>query len=202
MSQFHDARAQICAMHMQSTADLMQLMEGFFSNIEDGLFELAFREKDRERQRQSVELMRELRSRRTQLLNSFGKKLRGAQKDWFTETQTPDGDRWAVAVRMASKSEGHFGPLLERMALAVRDDSGETAETVESGETGEWVNLPLSPRKVAYLFVTSCGNFESDPQVLAFVNELFSRFVLDRLGGVYAQFLEGFEADCLKAQSA
>ena len=42
----YDPRNVFTAMHHKVTGELLQLMDGFYSNIEDGLFELAFRGSD------------------------------------------------------------------------------------------------------------------------------------------------------------
>ena len=75
MRQNVDPRNLISAMHYQAAGELMRLLDGFYSNIEDGLFELAYSNDDNRQQRNTIELMRELRLRREHLLKVFGKRL-------------------------------------------------------------------------------------------------------------------------------
>ena len=53
MDQQYDPRNVLTAMHHKVTGELLHLMDGFYSNIEDGLFELAFRDDDDSEQRHS-----------------------------------------------------------------------------------------------------------------------------------------------------
>jgi hypothetical protein len=78
-----DPRNTFAAVHQQVTAELLHLMDGFYSNIEDGLFELAFRDGDESKQRHCFELMREMRFRRTNLVKTFAKRMERGVTDWF-----------------------------------------------------------------------------------------------------------------------
>ena len=73
-----DPHRPIMTMHDLVTVEVTGLMEGFYSNLEDGLFELAYRNADPEYQRYCFELMRELRYRRPLLMSTFTASLKGA----------------------------------------------------------------------------------------------------------------------------
>ena len=83
-----DPKNLLSTMHFQARGELMRLMDGFYSNIEDGLFEHAFNNDSADQQRQTVELMRELRFRREHLLKTFGKRMKNAVQAWFGDDQT------------------------------------------------------------------------------------------------------------------
>ena len=71
MDRSMDPRNVFTAMHQHVTAEILHLMDGFYSNIEDGLFELAFRGEDEDKQRHCFDLMREMRYRRTNLIQTL-----------------------------------------------------------------------------------------------------------------------------------
>ena len=73
MGQTNDPRNVFTAMHHRVTGELLHLMDGFYSNIEDGLFELAFRNNDHNQRKRCFDLMREMRYRRTSLIQTFAK---------------------------------------------------------------------------------------------------------------------------------
>ena len=71
--------------------------------------------------------------------------------------------------------------------------------------------LPVSPEQISYHFVMSCRNVQFDKESVEVVQDLFHRFVLDRLGGIYgvmnskleeAGFLTVRELEGLAATSA
>ena len=68
-----DPKNLLTALHYQASGELMRLMDGFYSNIEDGLFEMAYATDQEPQQRKTIDLMRELRFRREHLLKTFGK---------------------------------------------------------------------------------------------------------------------------------
>jgi len=88
MQQNVDPRKLLGAMHFQASGELMRLLDGFFSNIEDGLFELAYSNSDGSQQRKTIELMREMRFRREHLLKTFGKRMQRSVHSWFDEDLT------------------------------------------------------------------------------------------------------------------
>ena len=66
-----DPRNMLSALFYEAAGELTKLMDGFYSNIEDGLFELAYANNDGEHQKRVIELMRELRFRREHLMGTF-----------------------------------------------------------------------------------------------------------------------------------
>ena len=78
-----DVRAAFNALHHNVTGELLRLIDGFYSNIEDGLFELAYRTDDDGQRRRCFDLMRELRFRRTGLVKAFARNLDRYRTLWF-----------------------------------------------------------------------------------------------------------------------
>jgi len=181
MDQKYDPRNVLTAMHHKVTGELLHLMDGFYSNIEDGLFELAFRDDDDAEQRHCFDLMREMRYRRTNLIQTFAKRMQKSLEGWFTDIPpaTDHHDEFAaLAGKMSEKCSSHFNMLLqnivERTAYATERDTRR-------------MELPISPYHISYCFVLSCRSLEFDKHSIEIVQELFSRFVLDRLGSVYGE---------------
>ena len=166
------------AIHARASGELLRLLDGFYSNIEDGLFELAFRNESKTQQRQTVELMRELRFRRKHLIKTFGKRVQLAGVGWYGKADYgPEMiEERMMANGMAAKCRAHFGPVLQSIA----DRTHAATDQLMSREA-----LPLSPEEVSYHFVMSCRSVKFDKHSIAVVQDLFCRFVLDRLGAIY-----------------
>ena len=182
MGQNVDPRNFLTAMHHKVTGELLHLMDGFYSNIEDGLFELAYRNEDDAQQRRCFDLMRELRYRRSNLIQTFAKRMQKGIDGWFNDDFDCAAEEGAgftsLADAMAEKCASHFGGLLQN--ITERTAYGTGRDPLK-------VNLPIGPFQVAYNFLVSCRSLEFDEQAIEIVQELFGRFVLDRLGVVYGE---------------
>lgn len=180
MGRSTDPRNVFTAMHQQVTAELLHLMDGLYSNIEDGLFELAFRDEDEAKQRRCFDLMRELRYRRTNLIQTFAKRMQRGVTDWFYQpphtVRRESDDQLPQARALAGKCASHFGILLQSIAERAAYGTGHTVAPED---------LPISPTRVAHCFLVSCRALKFDEQAIATVQELFGRFILDRLGAIY-----------------
>lgn len=179
-----DPRATLAELHRYTISEVLGLVEGLYLNIEDGLFELADRDPEMHRQERCFNLMRELRFRRSCLVRNFTGSMQSLTRYWFVD------ESWAVepqafgdqlAVRMtdvAGKSDQHFTGLLrlitERACHATNVDSKALNE------------LPIGPWAISQAFVQSCRSLCMDPESIELVLHLFSRFVLERLGQIYA----------------
>jgi hypothetical protein len=187
-------------MHHRVTGELLHLMDGLYSNIEDGLFELAFRSRKDDQKRRCFDLMREMRFQRSRVVQNFARRLQGAFEAWLTGkggVRTPDAQTERMAHKCASHFSGVLQNLAERTASALGCDDDHTV-------------LPIGPHQIASHFVASMRALEFDDESIEIVEELFSRFVLERLGGVYGEcnqrleragFLTGSEAQALEAQA-
>ena len=113
MGQERDPRNIFTAMHHKATGELLHLMDGFYLNIEDGLFEYAYTHEDDEaQQRASFDLMRELRYRRSNLIQAFSKRMQRGLYYWFGEKQEFDTEYDVhfdeMARQMSEKCSAHF----------------------------------------------------------------------------------------------
>ena len=187
MGQPNDPGNTFSAMHHKMTGDLLHLMDGFYSNIEDGLFELAFRNNDHSQRKRCFDLMREMRYRRGSLIQTFAKRLQRVGEAWTGESQLPaqNPDLAAQAKQMAEKCHSHFGPLLRSIRERAAYGSDQEVKTFE---------LPVSPYQVSYQFVASCQSLDFDKQAIDIVQNLFARFVLDRMGGIYGDCNRALES--------
>jgi len=181
MGHMGDPRNVITSMHHKVTGELLHLMDGLYSNIEDGLFELAYRHEGNEaQQRRSFDLMREMRFRRSNLIQAFAKRMQRGLEYWFGDKFEYDTEYDvefdAMARNMSEKCSAHFNILLrnvvERTAYA-------------TNRKPENVSIPISPYQVSYNFLASCRSLDFDRHSIELVQDLFARFVLDRLGPVY-----------------
>jgi hypothetical protein len=164
------------------TGELLRLLDGFYSNTEDGLFELAYRAGEEGQRRRCFDLMRELRLRRAGLVKNFARAMDGLGERWHGgASYEPDveiGSGFEVlAVRMAEKSTAHFAGVLNAIA--------ERAEVAGTRRFDATADLPISPRQIALAFVRSCRSLRFDEASIEIVQQLFSRFVLDCLGSAY-----------------
>lgn len=169
------------AMHHKATGELLHLMDGLYMNIEDGLFEFAYRHEDDEaKQRACFDLMRELRYRRSNLIQSFAKRMQRGLDYWLSDKLEFDTEYDVhldqVAQKMSEKCTAHFALLLSQI--------GERSATA-SGRTPEEVKIPISPYQIAYNFLATCRSLDLDNEAIGIVQNLFERFVLDRLGNIY-----------------
>lgn len=178
-----DVRAAFNALHHNVTGELLRLIDGFYSNIEDGLFELAYRTNDDGQRRRCFDLMRELRFRRTGLVKAFARNLDRYRTLWF-DIDTSAGPEAStgkelddLVLRMAEKSTSHFSGVLSCIA--------ERAEIATGRAFAGPYDLPISPLRIARAFVVSCRSLKFDHASIEIVQDLFSRFVLDSLGGIY-----------------
>lgn len=166
--------------HTHATSELTRLMDGFYHNVEDGLFEMAYANQDQSQQRHAVELMRELRSRRKQLVRTFKKRIQTSGQAWMgTPTDGPElMEERMMANNMAGKCASHFGPVLQTIAE-------RTAHATQHQVAR--AHLPISPEEVSYSFLITCRSVKFEKEAIDMVQSLFGRFVLDRLGSMYGQ---------------
>ncbi len=178
MGQSTDPRNLFSAMHHRMTGELLHLMDGFYSNIEDGLFELAFRNDSHAQRKRCFDLMREMRYRRTSLVQTFAKRMQRAGDAWMGDRHLPaqNPQLRTSAKAMAEKCHSHFGPLLRCIRERAAYGSDQDVDTLQ---------LPISPFQVSYQFLASCQSLDFDRDALEIVQNLFARFVLDRMGGIY-----------------
>jgi hypothetical protein len=171
--------------HQVVTAQLVRLMDGFYWNIEDGLFELASRGDDESQRRRCFDLMRELRFRRSSLMNSFARAMDRNRELWFKSDsldlarETTTSRLELLVMQLAEKSRAHFSGVLQLI--------GERASQVTGVEYHGLEAIPISPEQISRAFVLSCRSLKLDDASIQIVVQLFSRFVLDRLGNVYGE---------------
>ena len=82
----------------------------------------------------------------------------------------------SLARGMSKKSTSHFNVLLQ--------DIAERTAAATNRLTAD-VNVPVSPYQISYNFLASCRSLDFDKSSVELVQELFERFVLDRMGSVY-----------------
>ena len=189
--QQNDPQSMIYAMHREVTGQILNLLDGLYSNVEDGLFELAYRSADDGQRRRCFDLMRELRFRRGGLVKGFARIMDKTREQWFDtftdESVQQEHSMDEVIMRLAEKSQSHFGGVLQSIS--------ERTAVATGRDFAPYDEVPISPRRVSHAFVRSCRSLKLDDASIEIVLELFGRFVLDGLGNIYG--------DCnLKLQAA
>jgi hypothetical protein len=179
-----DPLSVIRDLHQVVTAQLVRLMDGFYWNIEDALFELASRSDDDLQQRRCFDLMRELRFRRSSLMNNFARAMDRTHELWSKPAEPRTGEPSQNSLEglimfVAEKSRAHFGGVLQLI--------GERASQATTIEYPQVQDVPISPDHIARAFILSCRSLQLDDASIEIVVHLFSRFVLDRLGNVYGE---------------
>jgi len=173
--------------HYKATNQILALMDGFYSNIEEGLFELAHITGEDEQRRRCFDLMRELRFRKSGLLKNFNRTLDRYRVMWFSgessnvssrQSGNVPNDLRSLIDEMAQKSYSHFSGLLTIIAERVSD---ATSSPIHASA------LPISPMNVSKAFVISCRSLRMDTASIEIIQNLFGRFVLDSLGSVYGE---------------
>src|SRR6056297_2889460 len=147
MDQQLDPGNVFTAMHHRVTGEILHLMDGLYSNIEDGLFELAYRTREEAQKRRCFDLMREMRFQRSRVVQNFARRLQGAFDTWVAggDHEGPDA-HYEQARRMAHKCSAHFSGVLqsltERASFALDRDMERTS-------------LPMGPHQVSCHFIES-----------------------------------------------
>jgi hypothetical protein len=205
MGNSYDPAKVISALHHRVTGELLHLMDGLYANIEDGLFELAYRASDETRKRRYFDLMREMRYRKSSLVQGYARRMQHAQELWYrpeTAQEQFDPEVQVRAARMAERCMSHFGSLLRNIA----ERTGYALE-----RDPDVASLPIGPRQIAGNFLMTMRALRFDQHSIEVVQELFNRFVLDRLGQVYGDcnvrlqdvgFLTRSEAEALNRARA
>jgi len=168
----------ISALHHRVTGELLHLMDGLYANIEDALFELAYRVPEESRKRRYFDLMREMRYRKSSLVQGFARRMQQAHESWFRpETrQSFDADIAARADQMAQRCTAHFEGVLRNLSERVANALNVPADPAA---------MPISPQQVGANFLVTMLALRFDEHGIVIVQDLFGRFVLDRLGPVY-----------------
>ncbi len=178
--QLRDPRDVLGKVHRLLTGELLRLMDGFYNNIEESLFELAYQSEDDSQRRRCFDLMRELRFRRSGLIKHFARSIDKYRSLWFKDDLLPElkagQDLEAIVMRMADKTSSHFEGVLQAIAERVGHATQRQLAVC---------NMPIAPKSVAMAFVVSCRSLRMDTASIEIVQQLFSRFVLDGLGAVY-----------------
>ncbi len=179
-----DSRSTLVELHRYTIHEVLGLVEGLYSNIDDGLFELADRDPEGLQRERCFNLMREMRFRRSALVSNFTRSMQSLDRFWFVDDSwepvclTQGGELAKRLATLTSKSDSHFAGLLrlitERACHATNVDSKAPHD------------LPIGPSAISQSFVLSCRSLCMDEESIDLVLHLFSRFVLDRLGQVYA----------------
>ncbi len=179
MDQQFDPSNVFTAMHHRVTGELLHLMDGLYSNIEDGLFELAFRARDQEQKRRCFDLMREMRFQRSRVVQNFAKRLQSSFDGWLVPGErSASDDLDPQAQRMAHKSALHFSGALKSLSERAAYGLGRDVDPT---------SLPMGPYQIARHFIGAMKALQFDESAIEIVQELFSRFVLERLGSVYGE---------------
>ena len=134
------------------------------------------------RQRAAFDLMRELRYRRSKMIQSVARRMQRGLDYWLEDKLEFDTEYDVhldqTAQRMSEKVSAHFRNLLG--AISERTASASGRRLVD-------VQLPISPYQITYNFLATCRTLDLEGEAAHMVQNLFERFVLDRLGTIYGE---------------
>ncbi len=157
---------------------------GLLVNADDALFELAARcSQDVDRKR-CFDLARLLRQQRSELIEHFCRAMNRADRLWARrDFRIHAADpSWLDARLLSTHVRTHFSPLLSAVAANV----GRLLEV----EVDDPDALPFSPTCVGAAYLES-RSMVSDicPEAAPYLDGLFVRYVVDRLGSIYGDAL-------------
>ncbi len=157
---------------------------GLLVNADDALFELAARCVHDEDRRRCFDLARLLRQQRNELIENFCRAMNRADRLWQKRDVRAQADdaSWAEARRLGANVRLHFGPLLTSVAAHV----GRLLDVdIEDPEA-----LPISPTCVGAAYIESRAAIVAvHPEAAPYMDALFVRYVVDRLGHIYGDAL-------------
>lgn len=172
---------QISELHRWVTLEILKLVEGLYTNLDDGLFELAHRADEDHARRKLFDLARVLRDSKTHLLHTFESRLDHAGQRWLSSSGSETDDNVSLRERsetMVQRCEGHLGVVLQSIASRT---SFLTRRNYRPGD------LPFGPQSVTTEFLVALDSCSPGAEAEQAVCALFKRFVLDRLGTIYGQ---------------
>ncbi len=176
--------AVLNALHQSVTGELLRLIDGFYSNIEDGLFELGVSY----RRRSTTPSLFRSDARIAISPHRPGESIRafdGSISQALVRRRRVARGR--SVNRQGTGSIDHADGGEEQFALlrgaADASRSARRSRQVEHSTAAQ--DVPISPRRVARAFVVSCRSLKLDHASIEIVQDLFSRFVLDGLGSIY-----------------
>jgi len=166
---------------------LRHLLDGFFINTGDALFESAYAAGhgpagERHRQR-CFALARLLHQHESSLSRVFLSLQSRFRQYWLATPEQRDEELDALhaqAKPYAAPAAAQFRAVLTAIAEAVGEGRGES-EAVPAAD------LPVHPERLMVAFLTALRGVPIDAEDSAFVESCFQRFVLDRLGIAYGE---------------
>jgi hypothetical protein len=175
-----DVTTVFTSMHRRVTGELLHLLDGLYSNIEDGLFELAFRADHDDQKRRCFDLMRDMRFQRSRVVQTFAKRVQANFDAWVVpgEAIAKKALGSSRAKRMAQKCSSHFGGVLQMLSERAAYALGREIDRSD---------LPMGPYQIACHFIESMKSLRFDDASIEIVEDLFERFVLERLGSIYGE---------------
>lgn len=182
--------AAIAAAQRLVVEGVRERLLGLLVNADDALFELAARCVHDDDRRRCFDLARALRQHRNGLIENFCRAMNRADRMWLKRDFRAhmDDQAWIEARRLGNNVRLHFGPLLSSVAAHV----GRLLDVdIEDPEA-----LPISPTCVGAAYLESRAQIVAEhPEAAAYMDGLFVRYVVDRLGRLYGDALEVLVSD-------
>ena len=174
-------RAQITQLHRWVTLEILKLIEGLYTNLDDGLFELAHRAEDDLDRGKLFDLARVLHDGKANVLRDFESRLDHAGQRWHSPCEPQTDSSVDVRERsqlMVQRCEGHLRTVLQSIAARA---SFLTRRQHHPDD------LPFGPQSITNEFLIALDSSSPGEVGQKAACDLFSRFVLDRLGTVYGR---------------
>ena len=171
----------IHAAHRWVVDGVVLRLEGLLINADDALFEMATLSTEEFDQRRCFDLARQLRLQRDQIIGGYRHVMDRGRRVWaLRDFRSRSSDAaWEHARNLGAKAQTHFAPLLNVLA---RDFSDLLECPVDSFDL-----LPISPTWIANGYIEARREAGFSAAATLFLDRLFVRYVVDRLGGVYGE---------------
>jgi len=168
------------SIHHEAISEVLHLLDGFYENLEHGLFELAYNLSDQSIQGRCAEVMKDLRLQKAKTIGRFTKVMEADQSVWLDSSNSrgPSEDLLVTGRNLALKHENHFATVLRAITRSTALATGRDEEAVE---------IPISPERIACHFLQCVNVGRESPEFSSMLHDLFGRLVLSRLGSLYGQ---------------
>ncbi|MGI9324719.1 MAG: DUF1631 domain-containing protein [Pseudomonadales bacterium] len=176
---------------------LTNLLQTLFNSTDDALFELADRSQSNNEQTLFFESMRQIRLRRKDVLEQFGRNLYAGFDELFTNSGTaaeeleiddPDNlslvanDELEITVAVA----GIVSKVTSTHSLVIMQLTKRLDHICKLQSVTDRAN-PLGPQKLSMAFVQAAQCLDLDIKVMIILLKLFERMVMERLDDLYLQ---------------
>ncbi len=176
---------------------LTNLLQTLFNSTDDALFELADRSQSNNEQTLFFESMRQIRLRRKDVLEQFGRNLYAGFDELFSNSTQPaddleidDPDNLSLVandeLEITVAIAGIVSKVTSAHSLVIMQLTKRLDHICKLQSVTDRAN-PLGPQKLSMAFVQAAECLDLDIKVMIILLKLFERMVMERLDDLYLQ---------------